>query len=128
MIDDNLTYFEKRILSELENLENRIKKLNAEKDALQIQLSKARADRTGLQNVTRKNSLNRVLAENSIIKALSNSKNALSSKDLFLSALYTNHNLNESTFRTYLHRMKKRNLIKTSRQYARHWVLPDHKE
>ena len=124
MVDDNLSYFEQRINNELKDIEARIKALNEEKHALQRQLAKARAERTGLQYATRKNSLNRVLAENSVIEMLRERKKPLSTRQLYRNAQLTNFELKETTFRTYLHRMKNRGLIKTARR-AGEWKLPD---
>ncbi|MCF6319786.1 MAG: hypothetical protein L3J83_11015 [Proteobacteria bacterium] len=121
MDDDNLTYFEKRILSELAQIETKLKELELEKQVLGKQLAKAKAEQTGLQTVTRKNSLNRVIAENSITEALKEDC-SLSTKKLYNNARLTNHGLKETTFRTYLHRMKKRGIIKTSK-YIGTWEL-----
>lgn len=123
MEDEHLSYFENRIIGEIEEIESRIKSLKNEKHALQRQLAKARAQRTGIQNVTRKNSINRVLAENAVISALRESKKALPTSDLYRFALSTNFDLKPTTFRTYLHRMKNKELIKTARQTG-YWELP----
>ena len=66
--NDNLSYLEKRLLGEIEDIESKIRALQMERHVLQKHLAKARAERTGLQDVTRKNSLNRVLAENSVVE------------------------------------------------------------
>lgn len=119
---DQLGFFERRILSELKELEQQIKKLEAERRTLQKHLAKARAERTGLKSVTRKNSINRVLAENSVIEKLKDSNRPLSTKYLYNYARLTNYDLKASTFRTYLHRMKKRGLIKTASRVGE-WEL-----
>jgi hypothetical protein len=128
MADDNLTFFEKRLQRELEDIERRIKELNIEKEALSRQLSKARAEREGLQFSTRKNSMNRVLAENSVMKSLREKKDAVSTAALYRNARLTHYDLKENTFRTYLNRMKEKGLIKASRRFRAHWVLPDNTE
>lgn len=127
MEDEHLSYFESRIIGEIKEIESNIKALTSEKSALQRQLAKARAQRTGIQNVTRKNSINRVLAENAVVSALRDSKKALSTSDLYRFALSTNFDLKQTTFRTYLHRMKNKELIKTARQTG-YWELPATKE
>lgn len=121
MEDEKLSYFEKRISREIEEIEARIRSLSLEKTALQRQLAKARADRTGIQSVTRKNSLNRVLAENSVIEYLRD-KGRASTAQLFRHAQLTNFDLKEPTFRTYLHRMKRKDMIKTAHAVG-HWEL-----
>ena len=114
MADDNLTYFEKRLQGELEALEERIRDLEKEKSALLRQIAKARADRQGLQYVSRRNSQNRVLAENSVLMLLKEKGRPLSTLELYKNARFTNYDLKEGTFRTYLHRMKAKGLIATA--------------
>lgn len=127
MTDNELTYFEKRLQIELERIEAQIKTLKSEKSALIKQQAKARAERTGLQAITRKNSINRVLAENSIIEALRLYKKPLSTDELYKNARLTNFDLKTNTFRTYLHRMKKRDLIKTAKHVG-WWELTEDKK
>ena len=121
-MDDKLTYFEKRLTNELEDISARIKELEDERRALGRQLAKARAEREGLKFTTRKNSTNRVLAENSVLQALRSTSKPLSTQDLFRRARLTNFDLKESTFRSYLHRMKKRGEITTIGHVGR-WQL-----
>ena len=121
MDDEKLSYFEKRLTREVEEIEERIKALNKEKSNLLRQIAKARAERTGIQSVTRKNSLHRVLAENSVVELLKKDGRAPTAT-LYRNAQRTNFDLKEATFRTYLHRMKKKNMIKTSRAVG-YWEL-----
>lgn len=118
-----LSYLEKRLLKEIEEVEGKIIALQTERQVLQKQLAKARAERTGLQEVTRKNSLNRVLAENSVVEFLRERKRPCSTKELYKNALATNYELKEATFRTYLHRMKQRGLIRSARSAVGTWEL-----
>jgi sucrose-6-phosphate hydrolase SacC (GH32 family) len=113
MDDPKLSYFERRLAGEIVEIEAKIEALEGEKRALLRQMSKARAERTGIQEVTRKNSLSRILAENSIVEMLQNSASPVKTLRLFARARQTNFDLKETTFRTYLHRMKKRGVIKT---------------
>ncbi|MBP0618312.1 hypothetical protein [Jiella mangrovi] len=122
MLTDDLTYFEKRLISELERIESEIKELNSEKFALQRQLAKARAERTGLADVSRKNSHNRHLAESSIIDTLKKNSKEVTTGKLLSEARNTNFDLKDTTFRSYLHRMKKNGLIKTGSGTGR-WLL-----
>lgn len=112
---DGLSYFEARILRELSAVEEEISKLQAEAVALRRQLGKAKAERLGLEHTTRKNSMNRVLVENVVVEHL-RQQTPLSTKFLLRKALPSNPQLKENTFRTYLHRMKQRGLIKTARR------------
>lgn len=121
-MDDNITYFEKRLTRELEDIESRIKELESERQALRRQIAKARAEREKLKFTTRKNSLNRILAENAILQALRNASHPLSTKELYHQAYLTNFDLKETTFRSYLHRMKKRGDIQLAGHVGR-WEL-----
>lgn len=114
---------EKALTQELSEVELRIKELMDEASALRRQIGKASANRQGLEFTTRKNSLNRVLAENSIIEVLRESGKPATTATLYKQARVTNPSLKENTFRTYLHRMKKRNAIQTARR-AGEWKLP----
>lgn len=126
MNDEQLSYFEQRLTKEIESVEARIKELEEEKKILGRQLAKARAERTGLRHATRKNSMNRLLAEHSIIETLKTAKKPVSTHDLHLNAKSTNFDLKPSTFRSYLHRMKKAGIIKTI-GHVGHWGLVDDK-
>jgi hypothetical protein len=117
-----LSAFERRLLDEVAKVETRIKELNIEKQALQRQIARARSERTGIQDVTRKNSINRVLAENSIVEFIRQKGKECTTKQLYDNARVTNFDLKEATFRTYLHRMKKRGMIETGR-FVGHWRL-----
>lgn len=121
-MDDNLTYFEKRLSRELEDIEARIRELEDERRALSRQLAKARAEREGLKFTTRKNSANRVLAENAVLQALRDTTKSLSTQELYRQARLTNYDLKETTFRSYLHRMKNRGDIRTAGHVGR-WVI-----
>lgn len=128
MNEEKLSYFEARISNEIAGIEEKIKALRAEQSALTRQLAKAQADRTGLPEITRKNSRNKILAQNSILNTLRTFKKAVHSRKLYQEAKSTNYDLKENTFRSYLSRMRKEGLIKPSRKYTRCWVLPDDKE
>lgn len=119
---DELSYFEARILRELNAVEDEIRRLQAEAVVLRRQLGKAQAERLGLQHATRKNSMDRVLVENSVIEQLRETS-PLSTKILLRRARLSVPQLKENTFRTHLHRMKKRDLIRTAKK-AGEWQLP----
>ena len=122
MSSEHLSYFEDRLTKEIEEIEAKIKRLEAAKRTLVIQKSKARAERAGLSFSTRKNSMNRVLAENAVIEALRKRAHSMSTAELYQEALVTNYRLKENTFRSYLHRMKNAGIIKTAGHVGR-WVL-----
>lgn len=114
MSDTELTYFERRLLKEIEDIERRINDLQGEQRALERQLAKARAERAGVKLVERRNSAARVLAENSVLLALRQSQKPMKVNELYKYARRTNYDLKEATFRSYLHRMKKRGELTSS--------------
>jgi P2-related tail formation protein len=122
-LDNQMSPLERVLTQELSEVEVRIKELQDEAAALRRQIGKAAAKRQGFEFASRKNSLNRVLAENSVIEALRGSSDPLSSDVLFRKARQTNTSLKPNTFRTYLHRMKLRGVILTARR-AGEWKLP----
>lgn len=121
---NQMSPLERALTQELSEVEARIKELQDEAAALRRQIGKAAAKRHGLEFASRKNSLNRVLAENSVIEALRDAQGPLSNDSLFKKARLTNTSLKPNTFRTYLHRMKLRGAILTARR-AGEWKLPD---
>jgi hypothetical protein len=104
-------FYERRLLREIEEIELRLKELTAERDALRRQLIKARWEGHYLRDVNRKNSASRVLVEQRVLLALSESTKPLKSKQLFEIACLASFALKENTFRTHLHRMKAKALI-----------------
>lgn len=118
-----MSHLERALTKELSEVEARIKELQDEAAALRRQIGKAAAKRQGLEFASRKNSLNRVLAESSVIEALREASGPLSNSVLFKRARQTNPSLKATTFRTYLHRMKLRGVILTARR-AGEWRLP----
>lgn len=114
---------ERALTQELSEVEARIKELQDEAAALRRQIGKATANRQGFAFASRKNSLNRVLAENAVTQALREAGGPLSSDTLFSKARLTNPSLKPNTFRTYLHRMKLRGALLTARR-AGEWKLP----
>ncbi len=117
------TYYERRLMREIEELERRISELTQEQHALKRQLVKARWENNSLKDVSRKNSANRVMIENRVLEALKKSSKACSTAMLFKEGLRANVELRENTFRTYLHRMKQKGLIRSSGRGM--WRLPE---
>jgi hypothetical protein len=117
-----ISRLEEALTQELSEVLLRIKELEAEAAALRRQIAKAAAKREGLEFATRKNSLNRVLAESSVIESLRAADRPLRTYDLYKIARQSNSSLKENTFRTYLHRMKKRGLIRNANRVGE-WRL-----
>lgn len=120
-LNASLQFFEERLAKDLAEVERRIAMLEAERSVLRRQIAMARVEQAGTLLTPRKNSLNRVLAEAAVIRFLKKKKTPQHTRSLYLEAKLTNIYLLESTFRTYLHRMKNKGIIKNVRSGV--WIL-----
>jgi len=120
------SYYERRLMREIEELDKRIKELTQEQHALKRQLVKARWENDSLKDVSRKNSANRVMIENRVLEALKGSSKACSTAMLYREGLRANFELRENTFRTYLYRMKEKGLVRSVGRGL--WRLPETKK
>ena len=100
---------------EIHNLSRQIYDLTQQRDALQRMLKRSRDQDDALSRteVTRKNSINRVVAEGSLLRYLHGAKGPVQTKKLFRAACSATPGLNENTFRSHLHRMKERGLVES---------------
>jgi phage-related tail protein len=114
MQDDPKTYYERRLMQAIEEIEARIKELQDEKAALMRQLRVARWESDSLKDVNRKNSGVRVMVERRVLDALRAAKKPVTSDALYREALKANFELKDGTFRTYLHRMKEKGLLQSA--------------
>lgn len=115
---------ETKLLEQIKEIDQRVTELNAEKSALQRLFFKVRRENVAAHDVTRKNSVNRILIENKILETLDDAGGVVSSRKLFQSARGAIYELKESTFRSHLHRMKARGLIQLSHNLQGFWTLP----
>jgi len=113
-------HVENAIARQIADVDKRIRSLTEEKHALERLLLKTRHDNVLGREVTRKNSVSRILVENQILRDLRNSKKPLSNRDLYISVVSVLMSVNESTFRSYLKRMKDANLIQNR---GNGWVI-----
>ena len=120
--DTAITYYEQRLQKEINDIESRIRDLTQEKLALERQLLKARRHSVSGE-VSRKNSLTRVLIETKVLEILKSSTRPVTSTTLFREAQTVDLRLKNSTFRTYLHRMKSKGLIQLAGKSGV-WKLP----
>ncbi|MCA1368051.1 hypothetical protein I6F15_11625 [Bradyrhizobium sp. BRP14] len=123
MNDAGITNYENRLQREIESIDGRIKELIQERNALERQLLKARRLGSGVGEIRRKNSLTRVMVEKIIIDVLETSAKPVSSTTLFREAQRIDIHLKNTTFRTYLHRMKTRGMIQLAGKSGV-WKLP----
>jgi len=104
--------YERRILRELEEIEYKLKELNEDREALKRQLIKARSENNSLKDVSRKNSANRIIIEEYIVEYLKNNNKPTPSKKLYDLSKSKISDLKYNSFRTILHRMKEKGIIK----------------
>ena len=102
---------EAALLEQLSDIERRISDLEDERAALQRLLARLRRQNVASQEVTRRNSFNRILVEKSILDRLSDSSKPVATPDLYRNAKNIVYSLNENTLRSHLHRMKKKGVI-----------------
>jgi hypothetical protein len=108
---------ERRLIAELTDLERKIGEMVRERESIQRILLRLRAQNAVIRrtDVTRKNSGERILIETSILETIQNAKKAVPTHRLYSTAQSIVYHLKENTFRSHLHRMKKRGLIKNKR-------------
>ena len=111
MTEDKKSDFEHQLLLEIGEIERHIKDLGSEKRALQRLLMKAQRDQILKRQVTRKNSVDRVLIETKVLDVLRVENSAVVASKLFRAAQAVDVNLKKNTFRSHLHRLKERGII-----------------
>lgn len=116
---------EQHILAEIEELERRMAELELEKVGLQRVLMRLKKENVSSHEVGRRNSIDRVLVEARLLEQLRHEKTALSSSRLYEIAKGVHPDLKESTFRSHLHRMKMKNMIRNVGSRRGVWVAFD---
>ena len=104
---------DKKILQEIADRRRQIASLQREIDTYERMLFKSREQQALIKrtDVTRKNSIKRILIENSVINTLKTSGRPRGTHNLYMDAALIVGSLKQGTFRTILHRMKGRELI-----------------
>src|SRR6185295_10136547 len=104
---------EKKILEEIAARKRQIAGIQHEIDTYERMLMKSRQQRELIRHtdVTRKNSINRILVESAVVNTLKSSGRPRKTSSLYRDAALIVGTLKEGTFRTILHRMKNRGLI-----------------
>jgi hypothetical protein len=110
---DAVAEVEKKILQEIAERRRQIAGIQLEIDTYERMLIKSRQQQELIKrtDVTRKNSINRILVENSVVNTLKSSGRPRKTRSLYRDAALIVGTLKEGTFRTILHRMKNRGLI-----------------
>lgn len=102
--------YEVRLQRDIEEIENEINTLEESKKVLQRLLMEVRK-RDGFRTpIRRRNSVDRVMIETAIRRALYG-KASVKSRDIYEATKKVSTDLKHSTFRSHLHRMKERGLI-----------------
>lgn len=116
---------EARLLAELSNINKQIADLTEERRVIERLLVRTRRDELAINDVTRKNSVGRLLVEQAVLGRLKKSLKPVKSRELFNAAKSADYELKESTFRSHLFRMKKRGLIAAEKGRFGEWTLPE---
>lgn len=117
MKNPNFRTLEQQLLAEIAAKDREIAFLTSERAALERVLFSARKRALGNEEVTRSNSVGRVMAENAILKKLDdNGKGMVDVQVLEAAARGAVPGLGQSTFRSHLHRLKERGLIEAPRR------------
>jgi hypothetical protein len=114
---------ESSLLTELADVERRIADLERERAALQRLITKVRQQNLTAQDVTRRNSFDRILAESKILELLGKTEKYVRVAELYREARLVNYNLKDTTFRSYMHRLREKGLIEPSSTTRGFWRL-----
>lgn len=104
---------ETHLLAQIESVEQQIAQLQVQRDTLRELLLRARRENVALRDVTRKNSFDRILIENRVMNLLRSALRPVPTQRLYWSALEISPRLRNTTFRSHLHRLKTKGLIKS---------------
>lgn len=113
MKPEDRSHLETHLLAQITSAEQELAKLTQERDTLRDLLLKVRRENVSLRDVTRKNSFDRILIENRIMNILKAASKPVKSQRLWWAALEISPRLRGPTFRSYLHRLKSRDLIES---------------
>lgn len=122
MTDTSPSAYERRLMRAIEDIRSKMRELAADERALERQLMIARRENVSLSDVSRKNSANRVLVENRILEVLKEAPKPVTNTSLYREARNANYDLTDNTFRTHLHRLKKKGVIESAGRGL--WRLP----
>jgi DNA-binding transcriptional ArsR family regulator len=120
---DDHEAFESGLVRQLADIERKITELSGERDALKRLIVRVRRQNMLQRDVTRKNSLDRILIENRILEVLREAGDeAVYARELFAQARNIHYQLKETTFRSHLHRLKSKGLI-MPHPFRGRWML-----
>src|SRR6266436_4510964 len=108
MKTDENQLLEHQIVAQLTELERQIGDLSGQREQLQKLLINVRRKNLSRHDVTRKNSIDRIIIENRILEVVRIASASVSVKRLYSEARSVNPKLKSTTFRSYLHRLKEK--------------------
>lgn len=118
-----ISLFEERLIKEIHDINQKIDELTKERRAVERLLLRARRENAASQSVVRKNSFGRVLIEKVVLDMLRAAKGPVYSRALLKAAREVDFDLKDVTFRSYLRRMKVRELIENPKGKSGLWQL-----
>lgn len=121
--EDNQKTIEAQLLRQLSIIEEKMFELEQEKKSVQRIIMRVRREDVARKDVSRKNSVDRVMVEEKILKTLRDNSKAIRTSILFSAAQQVNFNLKKNTFRSHLHRMKNKGQISSSDHG--YWTIND---
>ena len=116
---------EQSILRQIANINQQIRDLQGEQRTLERLLLRVRRGDETQREVTRKNSVTKILIENTILAALRSASKPMGARDLYAAVRNVAPDLKNSTFRSHLKRMKDRGDIQRLLGHGSSWLLPD---
>jgi hypothetical protein len=93
--------------------------------ALTLVLERARQEPFAAVETARRNSFRKAVIEQEILLTLRRLQVPVSNSDLLAAARTVRYNLMPATFRSHLHRLKAKGLIKSAETKRGYWVLAD---
>lgn len=115
---------ERSLLAEISNINRQIRDLKEQRRAIERALQRAKRESVLKNEVVRSNSANRIIVERIILSFLEERPHkAVPANKIFDQCLGYVSDLKDSTFRSYLFRLKERNLI-VNEKFG-HWRLVD---
>jgi DNA-binding response OmpR family regulator len=120
---------EAQLLAQLAEIEAKISELILEKETLQRLITRLRHSSVPTRDVTRKNSFDRILLENTILETLRGAQGRpVSAAELLKAAQSVKFDLKPNTFRSYIHRLYKSGAIQPYRAMAGYWMIKSQSE
>lgn len=127
MSEERTPNLEQKLLKEIAEIKRRMVDLQAEQRSLERILVRIRGESLEAADVTRKNSINRLIVENAVVELMRERGNRTTSMNtLWNAARSALPGLKQSTFRSYLSRLKAKGAINSPKYGV--WVLADHAE